>query len=261
MGYRLLSILIGCVLVVSCVSPVDKLIGPQTDIRGVGTPILILEAGAGDGASAWEPLRSKLAEHSQVFSYDRSRDTDASMHRSGKQVAVALQARLQEQGLKPPYVLVGHSIGGPFVLSFAMLYPDQVAGIVLVDGRPPGFRKACEEMGGNMCEMPTWAKTLADGWVVAEVNGMEQTYADLGDLSAVPNVPVVVMSATKGPLFANDGFRDAWQKQQREQAEAFLQGKLMLIPDTGHYIHHEQTALVETVVLDLIANWRRANNQ
>src|SRR5262249_4842645 len=50
-----------------------------------------------------------------------------------RHIATELQAALQNVNALPPYILVGHSVGGPYVRVFAGMYPNEVAGLVLVD--------------------------------------------------------------------------------------------------------------------------------
>ena len=103
---------------------------------GEGSPTVILEAGLGSNSNSWSGIHDTLAEATQVCAYDRSGmgwsayNTDMV---SSEQIANTLHTLLNNAEILSPYVMVGHSAGGVYVRQFAALYPDDVAGIVLVD--------------------------------------------------------------------------------------------------------------------------------
>src|SRR5689334_1450647 len=118
------------VLAAPCVRPQTPQQGTSNlhlSCVGAGSPTVILEAGAGRGAADWAKVQPAIADLAKVCSYDRIPDhcCDA--------VIDDLRALLLQASLPPPYVLVGHSMGGIYVRRFASRYPDDVAGLVLVD--------------------------------------------------------------------------------------------------------------------------------
>jgi pimeloyl-ACP methyl ester carboxylesterase len=103
---------------------------------GKGGPAVVLEAGAGAFSFDWSLVQPAVARFTRVISYDRAGYawSDAGPKpRTMRQVAFELRAALRKLGVKPPYVLVGHSLGGPMVRTYAEMYPNEVAGMVLVD--------------------------------------------------------------------------------------------------------------------------------
>lgn len=103
---------------------------------GVGSPTVILEAGLGDNVLGWELVHEKLAESTRVCAYDRaglgwSDGQDRVI--PSQEVAQILHTLLQKAQVAGPYILVGHSMGGLHVRSYARLYPEEVVGMVLVD--------------------------------------------------------------------------------------------------------------------------------
>lgn len=101
---------------------------------GEGSPVVLLEAGL--GPSRWGFVQPKMARITRSCSYDRAGMGFSDVGprpRDAVAVAADLHALLTAAGLKGPYVLVGHSLGGFFVRLFADLYPEQVAGMVLID--------------------------------------------------------------------------------------------------------------------------------
>lgn len=103
---------------------------------GTGSPTVILEAGEGLFSLSWQLVQPAAAQITRVCSYDRaglgwSQSSDTP--RTPQTIVAELRALLAKANIAPPYVLVGHSIGGRYVRVFAAEHPEEVAGLVLVD--------------------------------------------------------------------------------------------------------------------------------
>lgn len=100
-------------------------------------PTVILEAGVGDFSVEWSLVQPRVAEFARVCSYDRAGDgwSDLGPHpRTMRQIVYELHTLLEKAGVRPPYVLVGHSFGAWPVRLYASTYPAEVVGMVLVEG-------------------------------------------------------------------------------------------------------------------------------
>jgi pimeloyl-ACP methyl ester carboxylesterase len=107
---------------------------------GSGTPTVVLEPGAGEMSSSLGWITPAVARDTRVCVYDRAGrgwSEPADSAQDGAQIATDLHTLLQRGQVPGPYVLAGHSFGGLYVLSFAARYPDEVAGLVLVDSTAP----------------------------------------------------------------------------------------------------------------------------
>lgn len=96
----------------------------------------MLDAGLGGGGLDWSLVQPEVAKFARVCSYDRAGFgwSEAGVRpRTSQQIVKELHALLGNAGVQAPYVLVGHSIAGIHVQLYAGLYPDEVAGMVLVD--------------------------------------------------------------------------------------------------------------------------------
>jgi pimeloyl-ACP methyl ester carboxylesterase len=103
---------------------------------GGGTPTVVLDAGLGGGVPDWSTVQPGVSKFARVCAYDRAGMawSDSGVRpRTSRQVVAELHALLGNAGERPPYVLVGHSIAGIHVQLYASQYPDEVAGLVLVD--------------------------------------------------------------------------------------------------------------------------------
>jgi pimeloyl-ACP methyl ester carboxylesterase len=105
-----------------------------------GSPTVILEAGGGMASPNWAWVQSTVATTTRVCAYDRAGygwSDPGPTPRDARQVAQELHTLLERAAVAGPYVLVGHSIGGMYVRTYAGQYPNQVAGLVLVDSSHP----------------------------------------------------------------------------------------------------------------------------
>jgi pimeloyl-ACP methyl ester carboxylesterase len=103
---------------------------------GSGSPTVVLEAGGGEMSSNLGWVSPAVADKTRVCVYDRAGhgwSEPADTRQDGTQIATDLHALLQRGGVPGPYVLAGHSFGGLYVRTFAARYPDEVAGLVLID--------------------------------------------------------------------------------------------------------------------------------
>ena len=107
---------------------------------GQGAPTLVLAAGLGDDFTIWAKIQPELSKVTRVCSYDRA-GFGWSQSRSDVQDANSISAQLHElvlvAGVHRPFVLMGHSISGIYLRSYAAHYPIDLAGLVFVDGATP----------------------------------------------------------------------------------------------------------------------------
>jgi pimeloyl-ACP methyl ester carboxylesterase len=103
---------------------------------GTGGPTVVLDIGLGGPALGWSLVQPEVAKFTRVVSFDRPGNgwSDASpLERTSQNIVTELHTALHKANIPGPYILVGHSFGGLNARLFASLYPDEVAGVVLVD--------------------------------------------------------------------------------------------------------------------------------
>jgi pimeloyl-ACP methyl ester carboxylesterase len=103
---------------------------------GAGSPTVILDTGLGLPAASFGPLQREFAKTTRVCSYDRAGygfSEPGPLPRSSRQVVSELHALLTNAHEAGPYILVGHSLGGLNVRVFQNLFPNDVAGLILLD--------------------------------------------------------------------------------------------------------------------------------
>ena len=107
---------------------------------GSGSPTVVLENGLGEISPAWARITAEVSPSTRVCAYDRAGQAwsdDVTDPQDGFAIAADLHTLLSRAGEKGPYVLVGHSAGGTYAMTYAALYPGDVAGMVLLDSMSP----------------------------------------------------------------------------------------------------------------------------
>jgi pimeloyl-ACP methyl ester carboxylesterase len=107
--------------------------------KGSGNPAVILESGAGGFSFDWALAQPAIAKVTRVCAYDRAGYAWSDMSPGFEQfpaVAEDMQELLRQAGIKPPWVLVGHAFGALYARDYQRRFPQQVAGLVLVDPTP-----------------------------------------------------------------------------------------------------------------------------
>lgn len=107
---------------------------------GSGSPAVILESGISATTLNWRRVQTAVAEFTTVVSYERAGlgwSDPCCTPRTPSQIVEELRSMLDRAGISPPYILVGHSFGGLVVRSFALRYPADVVGVILVDALRP----------------------------------------------------------------------------------------------------------------------------
>lgn len=135
---------------------------------GTGTPTVVVESGLGGTSPGWARITDEVRRTTRVCAYDRAGQgwsDDVDVPQDGLAIAADLHSLLARAGESGPYVLVGHSAGGPYVMTFAAQYPDDVAGMVLLDPMSadeftelPGFAAEQSMMRRGLGVLPSLAR-------------------------------------------------------------------------------------------------------
>ena len=140
---------------------------------GSGSPTVVLQPGGGDFSSAFGWIAPAVARDTRVCVYDRAGrgwSEPADTAQDGTQIATDLHTLLQRGNVPGPYVLAGHSFGGLYVLTFAARYPDEVAGMVLVDSTAPA----------SAAEPGAASPDDGDSYVMGRVSALASSSARVG---------------------------------------------------------------------------------
>ncbi|TXI73795.1 MAG: alpha/beta hydrolase [Dechloromonas sp.] len=232
---------------------------------GPGDATVVLQSGLGDGESSWRSLRKQLAKQARVFSYDRpgyGESASVSGSRSPCDIADELHHVLTDAGLHPPYVLVGHSLGGLYQHAFAQRYPDEVAALVLIDATPPGHGARLQERMPQLYALASRAAGLS-GAGREEFRDQDvclDASPSAAQVTALPaRFPVRVLMRSDYSILERGEFRRLWETTPQRWQALWPQASVVVVPHSGHYIHQEQTRAVMQVVESLLAPVAESN--
>ena len=112
------------------------------DCRGQGQPTVVLEAGSGADSATWSAVAGPVSATTRTCAYDRAGRgrSDSTDRHTLADAGAELRALLEAAGERPPFVIVGHSLGGAYARVFASDHRDEVAGIVMVDTFDPDLQ-------------------------------------------------------------------------------------------------------------------------
>jgi pimeloyl-ACP methyl ester carboxylesterase len=181
------------------------------DCHGHGSPTVVLSNGLGGVSAGWARITGPVAATTRVCAYDRAGQgwsDDAASPQDGVQSAEDLHTLLAEAGEHGPFVLVGHSTGGTYAMTYAARHPAQVAGLVLLDSsspeqftRMPAFPRQYAMMRRAYALMPALSRLglgqipatshlpAADAAKVTAITSAPQAYRNQRDeVSVIPEV-------------------------------------------------------------------------
>lgn len=228
---------------------------------GAGDVTVVLAAGAGQDSRTWAPLIEELTSLARVVSFDRpglGRSPDVEGPRTPTAIASELHDPLTTLGVVGPTILVGHSMGGVHVLRYANMFPESVAGVLLLDTPPPGFEQDRMQLLSDP-EQAQRQRALAEGRARAPaIVGRERDGAesDSWEFSGFPVMkPLIVVSADSqnfGELGSQDAHRQLWLRRSRQWLELSVRSEFVVATGSGHMIHHDQSRLVLDLIRRLI---------
>lgn len=258
---------------------------------GTGTPTVVVEPGGGASAATLGWIAPAVARQTRVCVYDRAGrgwSDPAEIPPDGAQVADDLHTLLDRAHVTGPYVLAGHSFGGLYVQAFAARYPDQVAGLVLIDSTAPSTAPVPPPPTGSYSVvtrvsalLSTTARLglprLLNGWGSSglppesqalvqasasrpeEVASVVEEYAvagrstrEAGRLTSLDGKPLVVLTADLGTA-------PGWTEHQDAMARLSTNSRHDVVPGSTHASlveDREHAAEVSHAIVDVVESAR-----
>lgn len=227
-----------------------------------GTSAVVFENGLGASLDSWAKVFPEIAKDTTAFAYNRpgyGNSEPPSSPRDGEHIVDELRSSLRGKGLKPPYVLVGHSLGGLYMQLFARRYPEEVQGLILVDSTHPNQFKG----KGAPENWPIWVRVAfgiyARGVFQEEFNSIDSTGEAVLSLPAISGKPVIVLSATKYKDDQSENDVDAHEK--RADIARLYPGSKQVWVDCGHGIPLDKPEAVIAAIREVLPSKRPIEGQ
>lgn len=218
-----------------------------------GSAIVVFENGLDGKMYWWNKIIPEISKDATTFAYNRpgyGSSHAVSTPRDGLHIVDELRALLESNGLKPPYVLVGHSLGGLYMQLFARRYPEDVAGLVLVDSTHPNQFKD----KGAIENWPTWFR-VAFRWYLSstardELDLINTTGEEVLALPSFAGRPVIVLSPLQ-PMKEKSVLADDANEKRKDIAHLYP-GSQQVWVDSGHGIPKEKPDSVIEAIREVL---------
>lgn len=262
--------------------------GLHVEEAGTGSPTVVFEAGMGASRAMWGGVVPAVAAKTRTVVYDRAGLGRSPALPGPRDLAALVDDHLRLLAtLGPgPFVLVGHSWGGPIVRVVASRVPDLVAGLVLVDqtdelcdlyftpksvsrsasgakllpllARLGVLKQIVRRLARHLPEPSASVLRAEDGTYAAAVTQAAEAVGSIDDLRrlrddppALPDVPVVVISGTKRSRSEPSGQREGLVAAHEGRAAALPQGRWVEAPGSSHMVPFTEPDLVAAEILRL----------
>jgi pimeloyl-ACP methyl ester carboxylesterase len=238
--------------------------------RKSGSPVVVLEAGAGEGLDTFKPVFAELARVAPVVAYDRrglGQSAPDTVKPTLRRVAQSLHALLQRVNAPPPYILVGHSWGGLLVRAYVDQYAQEVTGLMFLDALNPGLTReerakaAPPEERAKVLAPPTLPEIPPDTppglRAEYEVVGAEMVndFPEARSLRLPSGIPIVVVVAAPPGRMKGRSAEDLLKDNRLvDLALASPKGLFMAATHVGHMVHRDDPMLVVSLVEHLLEN-------
>ena len=288
-------------LAASPTTPVSAIPGKLVDVggyrlhiycEGEGIPTIIFDSGTGGFSLEWTRVQNVLSRRTRVCSYDRAGYGWSDMGplpRTSKRITRELHTLLVRADVTGPYILAGHSFGGYTAQLFARNYPEETAGLVLIDASHP---EQIERMPGREAGTPAKPVPGAHSYIVSRhimhpnfpdevvliasriMNSRHHTSTwreemTVFPLSAkqvlaskpMPAVPIVVLTRGRR-IWPNNAYGDemerVWMELQDELSQLSDNSVHLIAERSGHSIHLDQPEIVINAMQTMLnANFAR----
>lgn len=210
---------------------------------------VVFENGLGGRMEWWKKVLPEISNDTTTFAYNRpgyGNSDPVSIPRDGLHIVDELRALLHSKGIKPPYILVGHSLGGLYMQLFARRYPEEVSALILVDSTHPQQLDGEGALEKQSFLVRGILGALVTGTAKDELDLLPQTGKQVLELPTISNKPVFVLSASK-PLEEKSKVADDANEKRKDIARLYP-GAQQVWVDSGHAIPLEKPESVVAAI-------------
>jgi pimeloyl-ACP methyl ester carboxylesterase len=251
---RHLRLALACAaLLAACGSISNDSAAPLEHRRGgAGAAVVVFQSGHGDGLSVWNAVQPRTDAFARTVAFSRpgyGRSLDTSGERSPCRAAEEQRALLKRAGLSPPYVLVGHSLGGLYQYAYALLHPDEVAALVLLEPTHPDHWATIQRDAPVNAALVNVARTRFSATMRREFDDQTACVSKL-DQAKLARVPVRLLVRGEFRGLEAGAFEVAARRLASDWARRLRIDSPTIVEGAGHYIQRDKP----NAVLDAIAS-------
>jgi pimeloyl-ACP methyl ester carboxylesterase len=257
--------------------------------RKANEPVVVFESGLGSGGGSFESMIPNLSKNMAGIVYDRNGIGDSEMDTSIKtdvDVVNRLHNLLLTLKINPPYLMVGHSIGGPFIRLYASIFPNDICGLLFIDPTNFMLTKGEDEQVKKETSSATGYREI---WSIMLTQMSTDTSASIGfrtevkrelaesspsffknyaSLAPLNDIPVTVLISYNKPIEYYEtqmntqlklgiNLKPWWKELDRlrinhysEMIENNHESRIILLPGYSHGIHNQDPKLVADAIAD-----------
>ena len=225
------------------------------------SPTVVLQSGLGDDRTVWRPLIARISKRVTVFSYDRpgygaspARDTE----RDACSIAREQRELLAAAGVKPPYILVGHSLGGLYQFVYAKLYPAEVAGVVLLDPTHPQHWQQLQAQTPLMANFINGMRATQFSRTMRREFDAQSVCLDSLDLKRPLTLPARLLTRSEFSMLERGRFQQVVTQLATDWAR-LTGAPVERVNGSGHYLQKDRPDEVAGAIIQL-ASGKKGND-
>ncbi|MBS4220319.1 alpha/beta hydrolase [Bacillus sp. FJAT-49711] len=211
---------------------------------------IVFESGYGWDLNNWLPIKDEVSIFANVFMYDRDgigKSERSERPKHSLQIIENLRRLLKKANIRPPYILVGHSFGGLNVRLYAGKYPDEVAGVILLDS-------SHEDQNEKM--VPLWSKELQEDYfsgfsLESSLSTFEESLEQVRAVKSLGTIPLTVLTGSSQPHHTSESWA-CWTTFQKELANMSSNSKYIIVENAGHAVHIDKPKAVIEAIREMV---------
>ena len=221
---------------------------------GGGAMTVVFQSGLGDDSEVWGGLMGRLDGVARLVAVSRpgyGGSAPVAGPRDACRIADEQRETLRAAGIAPPYVLVGHSLGGLYQFAFAKRYPQDTAALVLIDPTHPSHWMSLQTEAPAMATVIKGARLLFRPAMAREFDDQEKCLGTLDPAEPVSVPTRLIVRGEFAPLERGDFERMVrrlqmdWQRMTRAPA-------VEPIRSSGHYVFRDQPDAVAAIIRETV---------
>ena len=253
--YRALALCCVSTVALSTATVAGDVSHHQIHLEGRGARTVIFESGLGDTLAVWKDIQPKIAAQcTRTLSYTRAGypGSDApNGPRDSATIVEELRAELSRRNIRPPYVLVGHSLGGLYMQYFARNYPKEVSGLVLVDSTHWNQNMVIDPDADRAYLGRREVHLFMPFIMRQELKESQNAGLQVHESPGAQHVRTIVLSSTLPPKGATPESLERAALLQGEIAADFPDSRHVFVTGAGHYIQRDKPEVVINAVREL----------